>query len=190
MNALKGSIADILAKKWWVLLLRGALAIAFGFLTWTQPAITLAALVMFFGIYVLADGALGVWTAIAGHKELDHWIALLLWGLVGIGVGIMTFTAPGLTAIALLFYVAIWAIATGLLQIVAAIRLRKEIEGEWLLGLGGLVSVTFGVMLVSRPGAGALAVLWIIGAYAVIFGFIVVVLAFKARSFGKRLAAA
>ena len=190
MNALQESIANILSKKWWVLLLRGALAIAFGVLTWTQPGITLSALVMLFGFYVLADGVLGVWTAIAGHRELDHWIALVLWGAVSIGVGILTFTAPGLTAIALLFYVAIWAIATGALQIVAAIRLRKEIEGEWLLVLGGLVSVVFGVMLMSRPGVGALAVLGIIAIYAVIFGVILVILAFKVRSFGKRLSPA
>ena len=190
MNIVQASIADILSRKWWVLMLRGILAVAFGVLTWMQPGITLAALVMLFGIYVLADGVLGVWTAIAGRKELDHWIALLLWGLIGVGVGIMTFLAPGLTALMLLFYIAIWAIATGIVQIIAAIRLRKEIEGEWLLGLGGLVSLAFGVILVSRPGAGALAVLSIIAIYAVIFGVILVILAFKARSFGKRLASA
>ncbi len=190
MVTLKGSIADILSKNWWLLLLRGALAIAFGVLALTRPGVTLAALMMFFGIYVLADGVLGVWTAITERKELDHWIVLLLWGLVGVAVGLMTFVAPGVTAVVLLFYIAIWAIATGVLQIVAAIRLRKEINGEWLLVLGGLISVAFGAMLISRPAAGALAVLWVIGMYAVIFGVIVVILAFKVRSFGKKLAAA
>ncbi len=190
MDSLRGSVAEILSRKWWLLMLRGALAVAFGVLAWTQPGVTLAVLVTFFGIYVLADGVLGVWAAVTGHKDLDHWILLLMWGLVGVGVGIMTFVAPGVTAVALLFYIAIWAVTTGVLQIVAAIRLRKEVEGEWLLVLGGLVSVAFGVMLMSRPGAGVLAVLWIIGTYAVIFGVILMLLAFKVRSFGKKLVAA
>jgi len=97
---------------------------------------------------------------------------------------------PGLTALALLFYIAIWAIATGLLQIVAAIRLRKEIEGEFWMALGGLASVAFGMLLVARPGEGALAVLWLIAAYAIAFGVILIILALKARGFVKRIEAA
>jgi uncharacterized membrane protein HdeD (DUF308 family) len=187
MSTRNESFAGILSKSWWALLLRGGCAIAFGVLTWTQPGISLAALVLLFGMYTLADGILGVWTAVAGRNEHEHWFALLLWGLVSIGVGILTFLAPGLTGLALLFYIAIWAIATGVLQIVTAIRLRKEIEGEWLLVLAGLASVAFGALLMARPGAGALALLWMIATYAVIFGSITVVLAFKARSFAKRL---
>jgi uncharacterized membrane protein HdeD (DUF308 family) len=103
--------------------------------------------------------------------------------LLGIGVGILTFLVPGITALALLFYIAIWAIATGVLEIVAAIRLRKEIEGEWLLILSGLASVVFGVILMAQPGVGALAVLWLIATYAIVFGVLLVILAFKARSF-------
>jgi uncharacterized membrane protein HdeD (DUF308 family) len=136
------------------------------------------------------DGILDVWNAIAGRKENDHWWVLLLGGLLGIVVGYITLTTPGITALALLFYIAIWAIARGVLQIVGAIRLRKEIEGEWLLVLGGLASVLFGVLLISRPGAGALAVLWLIGVYAIVFGIVTVALAFKARSFGQRVEAA
>jgi uncharacterized membrane protein HdeD (DUF308 family) len=188
MEIVKDKLAAILSRNWWVLLLRGIVAIAFGVMTWTQPGISLAALVLLFGAYSMVDGILGAWTAIAGRKEHEHWWVLLLEGLVGIGVGVLTLFAPGVTALALLFYIAIWAIATGVLEIVAAIRLRKEIEGEWLLVLGGLASVAFGVLLVARPGAGALAVLWIIAAYAVVFGAILVILAFKARSFGRALA--
>jgi len=95
----------------------------------------------------------------------------------------MTFIAPGVTALAILFYIAIWSIATGALRIVAAIALRKEIEGEWLLILSGLASVGFGVLLMAMPGAGALALLWVIAAYAIMFGVLLVTLAFRARSF-------
>jgi uncharacterized membrane protein HdeD (DUF308 family) len=185
----KDKLATILSRNWWVLLLRGIVAIAFGVLTWFQPGISLASLVLLFGVYSMADGILGAWTAIAGRKERDHWWVLLLEGLVGIGVGLLTLFAPGVTAMALLFYIAIWAIATGVLEIVAAIRLRKEIEGEWLLVLGGLASVVFGVLLMARPGVGVLAVLWLIAAYAVVFGVLLVILAFKARSFGRQLVA-
>jgi uncharacterized membrane protein HdeD (DUF308 family) len=186
---LKNSLAGILSRGWWMLLLRGLVAIAFGVLTWMQPGISLAALVLLFGAFALADGLLGVWTAVTGRKEHENWGLLLLGGLVGIGIGLLTFLAPGLTALALLFYIAIWAIATGVLEIAAAIRLRKEIQGEWLLILGGLASVAFGLMLIGRPGAGALAVLWLIAAYAVAFGLILVLLAFKVRGLAQRVSA-
>ena len=187
---LKNSLAGILSRGWWMLLLRGLVAIAFGVLTWMQPGISLAALILLFGAFALADGLLGVWTAVTGRKEHENWGLLLLGGLVGIGIGLLTFLAPGLTALALLFYIAIWAIATGVLEIAAAIRLRKEIQGEWLLILGGLASVAFGLMLIGRPGAGALAVLWLIAAYAVAFGLILVLLAFKVRGLAQRAAKA
>lgn len=183
MNGVEKKLSTILSRNWWVFLLRGLIAIAIGVLAWLLPGISLAVLVLFFGAYVLVDGILGVWTAISGRKEHEDWWVLLLWGLVGIGVGILTFLAPGITALALLFYIAIWAIATGVLEIVAAIRLRREIKGEWLLILGGLASVVFGVLLMAHPVAGALALLWLIATFAVIFGVILVILAFKARTF-------
>jgi len=188
MSLLEKHVATILARNWWMLLVRGLIAIAFGILTWVQPGISLAALVLLFGAYALADGILGVWTAIAGRGEHEDWWILLLWGLISVGVGILTFLAPGVTALALLFYIAAWAIATGVLEIVAAIRLRKVLRGEWWLILGGLASVIFGVLLLAQPGAGALAVLWLIATYAVIFGVLLVILAFKVRTFGSQLA--
>jgi len=188
MSILEKHLATILSRTWWMLLLRGLIAIAFGLLIWLQPAVSLAALVLFFGAYVLADGILGVWGAVMGRKEHEDWWVLLLWGLVGVGVGILTFMAPGVTALALLFYIAAWAIATGVLQIIAAVRLRKMIRGEWWLILGGLASVIFGVLLMASPGTGALAVLWLIAAYAVVFGVLLVLLAFKARGFSRQLA--
>jgi len=186
-NDLAMDLARTLARHWWVVLLRGLVAIAFGVLTFTRPAISLAALLLFFGAFVFADGVLHVWTAISDKERENRWL-LLLGGLLGIGVGLLAFLTPGLTAIAVLFYIAIWAVATGLLDIVAAVRLRKEIEGEWLLGLGGLSSVAFGVVLLARPGTGALAVLWIIAAYAVAFGVILTLLSFRLKGLAKKMA--
>lgn len=188
MSIVSQRLASIYSRTWWMLLLRGLAAIVFGILTWLQPAISLAALVLLFGAYSFVDGIFGTWAAIAGRKDHEHWWVLLLAGLLGIGVGILTFIAPGITALALLFYIAIWAIATGVLEIVAAIRLRKEIEGEWLLFLAGLASVVFGIFLAAQPGVGAIAVLWLIGSYAILFGALLVALAFKARHFDKAVA--
>lgn len=179
------NLAAALGRNWWLLLLRGLVAIVFALLTWAQPGVSLAALVLVFGIYVLADGLLGVWSAIAKRRDNRHWWLLLLWGLVGIVVGVMTFIMPGITGLVLLMYIAAWAVITGVLQIVAAIRLRKEIKGEWLMILSGLVSVAFGVLLFLQPGAGALAVAWIIATYAFIFGVLMVLLAFKVRKLGR-----
>ena len=179
------NLAAALGRNWWLLLLRGLVAIVFALLTWAQPGVSLAALVLVFGIYVLADGLLGVWSAIAKRRDNRHWWLLLLWGLVGIVVGVMTFIMPGITGLVLLMYIAAWAVITGVLQIVAAIRLRKEIKGEWLMILSGLVSVAFGVLLFLQPGAGALAVAWIIAAYAFIFGVLMVLRAVKVRKLGR-----
>ncbi|MGH8686680.1 MAG: HdeD family acid-resistance protein [Burkholderiales bacterium] len=190
MNLIEKHLASMLFRHWWVLLLRGLTAIAFGVLTWVMPAISLAVLILLFGAYALVDGVLAVWMAIAGRGEHEHWWVMLLWGLVGIGVGILTFLAPGVTAFALLFYIAIWAIATGMLQIVAAIRLRREMQGEWVLILAGIASVVFGVLLVANPGAGVLAVLWLIAIYAVVFGVLLVILSLKARGMRQQATAA
>jgi uncharacterized membrane protein HdeD (DUF308 family) len=183
MEGIQERLASILTRSWWLLVLRALAAITFGVLTWLQPAISLAALVLLFGAYALVDGVLGVWMAISGRRMNEYWWVLLLAGLVGIGVGLVAFIAPGVTALALLFYIALWAITTGILQIVAAIRLRREVAGEWWLVLGGLASVAFGLILITRPGAGALALLWLIASYAVIFGILLLLLAFKARKF-------
>jgi uncharacterized membrane protein HdeD (DUF308 family) len=187
MSLIQNQLANIFARNWWVLLIRGLAAILFGVLTWMRPGLSLATLVLFFGAYALVDGLFAMWAAIAGRHEHEHWWVLLLEGLTGIGIGLLTLVAPGVTAFAILFYIAVWAIARGMLEIVAAVRLRKEISGEFFLILGGLASVLFGFLLMARPGAGALAVLWLIAGYAVIFGVIMVLLAFRVRSLAHRL---
>ncbi len=178
-------LAGALSRKWWLLLLRGVFAILFALLTWVWPGASLAALMLVFGIYVLADGVLGIWSAIAGRRENRHWWVLLLWGLVSAVVGVLTFLMPGVTGLVMLMYIAAWAIITGLLQLVAAIRLRKEIQGEWLMGLSGLLSIVFGGLLVAKPGAGMLAVAWLIATYAFLLGLLLVMLAFKVRKLGR-----
>ncbi len=187
MDTVDKQLADIFSHSWWALLLRGLVAIIFGALALLMPMISVRFLVILFGSFVLVDGMLGVWLAIAGRRQYDDWIALFMWGLAGVGVGIMTFAKPGITTMVLLWFIAIWAIPTGVLEIVVAIHLRKEIKGEWLLILAGLLSVAFGILLVEQPMAGALAMIWLIGAYAVVFGFVLVILAFKMRRFIRRL---
>ena len=126
-----------LTKNWWVLVLRGVLAIIFAVLTFVRPGITLASLVLLFGAFAFADGVLHLIAAF--RSGTGSWWALVLAGLFGIGAGVVTFFYPGLTALTLLYCIAFWSIFAGVAEIMAAIRLRKEIEGEWLLGLAGLI---------------------------------------------------
>ena len=181
------NLASILSRSWWLMLLRGLVAIGFGILVFAKPQISVLVLVYLFGVYVLVDGILGVSVAIQARNELNSWGVLLLWGLLGVAVGILAFVKPDITALALLFYIALWAIATGVLEIAAAIRLREVIKDEWLLILAGLVSVAFGVFLIARPEPGALVVLSLIGGYAIVFGVLIVIFAFKIRSFVSKV---
>jgi uncharacterized membrane protein HdeD (DUF308 family) len=168
----------LLTKNWWVLLLRGTVAVLFGILAITRPGITLAVLVLLFGIYAVIDGCFALFAAIGGwsHRE-DRWL-LLLEGFIGIGAGILTLLAPGMI-VALLFFIAAWALATGVLRIVAAIRLRKEITGEFWLALSGIASVVFAFLVMMNPAAGALAIAWMIGWYALFLGGMLVMLSIK-----------
>jgi uncharacterized membrane protein HdeD (DUF308 family) len=180
-------LAKLLAANWWVLLLRGILAILFGVAAYAWPGLTLATLVLFFAAFVFLDGIFDVYHAFSGRQEKENWWLLLIEGLLGIALGILTWMRPGVTTVVLLLYIAFWAIMTGILRVVMAIRLRKEIEGEWLLILSGLAGVAFGVIVMARPGAGALALLWLIGAWAIVVGVFLVTLAFKVRGLAKKL---
>jgi uncharacterized membrane protein HdeD (DUF308 family) len=174
----------ILTRHWWMVALRGVLAILFGLATFLWPALSLAALVLLFGAYALVDGVFAVVLGIRAHGERERWWALVLEGLAGLAIGVITFIWPAITALALLYLIAFWAIITGGFEIGAAIRLRKLIEGEWLLGISGALSVLFGLLLVVMPGAGALAVLWLIGIYALIFGALLIGLGLRLRGLG------
>ena len=181
------AIVDVnaLSRNWWVVLLRGLAGIGFGIITFMAPAISLAAVVLLWGAYAFADGVLALVTAIRRRGESDRWWLFLVEGLVGIAAGVLTLIWPGITAIALLYLIAAWALVTGVLEIAAAIRLRKVIAHEWLLALSGIASLGFGIMLVLFPGAGALAVVLWIGAYTLVFGALLVALAFRLRSLGR-----
>jgi uncharacterized membrane protein HdeD (DUF308 family) len=179
-------LSHILTRYWWATLFRGVVWILFGLIVFAQPGISLVTLTLLFGLFALIDGIANVLSAL-GAQEHENWWMVLFAGLAGILVGAITFFSPSVTALTLLFFIALWAIGTGVAEIVAAIRLRHEIEGELWLGLAGLVSVAFGVFLVARPGAGALAVLWLIASYAMVFGAILIVLAFEARAFFNRV---
>ena len=174
------AMVHALAKNWWLLLLRGIAAIIFGLLAFAWPGLTLVTLILFYGAFVLVDGVLAVIAAITGGVPGSRWWLAII-GLLGIAAGLVTFMMPGLTAVLLLLIIAGWAIATGVFQIIGAIKLRKEIDNEWLLILGGIISVLFGVSMMLAPGAGALALVWVIGAYSVVIGAIFVALALRLR---------
>jgi uncharacterized membrane protein HdeD (DUF308 family) len=170
-----------LGRTWWVFLIRGIAAILFGIGAFLWPGLTIAVLILMFGAYALVDGIFAIIGGISARKEMERWWMMILVGVAGVITGVLTFMWPNITALVLLYFIAAWAIVTGIFQIAAAIRLRKEIEGEWVLIVGGIASVIFGVLLFLMPGAGALASIWIIGAYAVIFGILMIVLAFRLR---------
>jgi uncharacterized membrane protein HdeD (DUF308 family) len=174
------------AKYWWVYLLRGIFGIIFGVLAFVMPAITLASLVIFWGAYSFADGIIALWAAITGGTtdSDNHWLVGLQ-GVIGVAVGVITFLMPMVTGLGLLIVIAAWSLAIGVLQVVTAVRLRKEITGEFWLGLSGLVSILFAFFIIARPGQGALAIVWIIGSYAIIFGIMLVAFAFRVKNAAK-----
>jgi uncharacterized membrane protein HdeD (DUF308 family) len=173
-----------LAKNWWLLALRGLMAIIFGILAFIWPGMTLVVLVLMFGAYAFLDGLFELIAVITRRTGAKPAWAGILEGLVGIAAGIGAFIWPQITAMALLYLIAAWAIVTGVLEILTAIRLREEIDNEWFLALAGALSVIFGVLLVIFPGTGALALVWMIGGYAVAFGILLIVLAFRLRRMG------
>lgn len=177
---------ETLARNWWVVALRGAAAVLFGVLALVWPGITVFALVTLFGAYALVDGAFAIGSAIFGRGRSGGsrgWLAVE--GIAGIIIGILTFVWPGVTTLVLLWLIAAWAVITGVLEVVAAIRLRRELRGEWMLIVSGVISVLFGILLMVWPAAGALAVIVLIGLYAIVFGVVLLALAFRLRRLGR-----
>lgn len=181
-------IDQTLARSSRMLALAGVAGIAFGVIVLVWPNISLSAFLALFGALALVSGA---FTLAAGLELLaersTHWVPLVVGGLAGIAIGAVTFLWPHVTGLMLLYFIAAWAIVTGILEIIAAIQLRQEIDNEWMLGLGGVLSIVFGAILVFQPQAGALALIWVIGAYAIVFGAALIGLGFKLRSVGEHL---
>jgi uncharacterized membrane protein HdeD (DUF308 family) len=148
----------------------------------------LAALVLVWGAYAIADGVMALIAAFTMHEEGKPMASLIIVGILGIAAGVVTFLWPGMTALILLLFIASWAVLMGVFEIAAAIRLRKHIENEWLLALSGLVSILFGVLLFLQPGAGALAVIWLIGSFAIFFGILLIALGIRLKGLAGRVA--
>jgi uncharacterized membrane protein HdeD (DUF308 family) len=169
--------------------IRGIAAIVFGIIAFVYPGITIATLVLFFGAWVLIDGIFRVVGAI-GHRASDpDWGWHIVIGIVGIIVGLLTFHAPQITALALIIYVAAWALMIGATEIAFAIKLRREIKGEWFLILMGLASIVFAILLLWNPIAGAAAVIWLIAWYAIVLGILAIFFGFRLRSLPTPLSA-
>lgn len=173
-----------------MILLRGVLAVLFGISAFAWPAMTLVTLTMLFAAYAFVDGIFEILHAISHRKEIENWGLLLLEGGFGIAFGVIAFMAPELTttvgAVIVAFYIAAWAIVTGAMRIAMAVRLRNEIEGEWLLGLSGAVSILLGLVIMMRPAVGALGLLYFVAAWAILLGVLLIAFAFKARQFANR----
>jgi uncharacterized membrane protein HdeD (DUF308 family) len=180
---------ETLKRHWWVPVIRGIAAIVFGIIAFVYPGITIATLVLFFGAWVLIDGIFRVVGAI-GHRASDpDWGWHIVIGIVGIIVGLLTFHAPQITALALIIYVAAWALMIGATEIAFAIKLRREIKGEWFLILMGLASIVFAILLLWNPIAGAAAVIWLIAWYAVVLGILAIFFGLRLRSLRAPLSA-
>ena len=176
------TVVHTLKLNWWLLALRGLIAVVFGVLAFMWPGATLITLVWLFGAFALLNGILSLVLAAKTPKGYPKVGSLILGGLLGILAGLLALVMPGITALGLLILIAAWAIATGVMELVAAVRLRTIIANEWLLILAGIASVAFGVILLLQPAAGALALIWLIGAWALVFGILLMILAFRMRN--------
>jgi uncharacterized membrane protein HdeD (DUF308 family) len=175
---------------WWTVALRAGVAIILGIIAFALPGITLAAVVLLFGFYAIIDGVLALIAAFRERRNHGQWGVMLFEGVVGIGAGVIALLWPGIGALALTLIVAAWALATGVLEIIMAIRLRRLISGEWLLILSGVLSIALAVMVALFPGAGALALIWWMGAYALAYGVVMLMLALRIRRLGTPAVAA
>ncbi len=178
---------DLMARGWWVWILRGVCGILFGLMALTWPGISLEVLVILFSAYALADGVVALVALVTGRRGAIPVGMLLFEAIIGIAAGILAFVYPGITLLVLVFMMATWAILTGVLEIVAAVRLRKEIKGEFWLGLSGAISILFGVVVAARPIAGELALAYMMGFYAIFFGITFLMLGLRLRKAHQHL---
>jgi uncharacterized membrane protein HdeD (DUF308 family) len=181
----RGHMFSSVTRNWWTLALRGTLAVIFGVIAFAWPGVTFEALVLLFGVYAFLDGVLVLSFGLMAAGDGQQWWPLVLSGILGIGLGVLTFARPEAMGTALVYVVGFWAIVTGLLEIVGAIRLRGVISGEWMMGLSGALSILFGVLVVAQPNSGALALVYLFGLYAIFAGITQIVLGFRLRGLGQ-----
>jgi uncharacterized membrane protein HdeD (DUF308 family) len=174
-------VLHVLARNWWALLIRGIAALVFGLLAFAWPGATIFAIIVLFGAYALVDGIFAIVAAVRAAQAHERWWPFVLEGIVGLAIGIVTFVEPHVTAFALYITIAAWAFLTGILEIAAAVQLRKQLANELWLILGGIASILFGVLMIWFPLIGALTVVYIIGAYAVLFGIIMIAFSLRLR---------
>ena len=179
--------AQVALRNWWMLALRGVFAILFGLVALLLPGIALLAFIYVFAAYAIIDGIVAVIVSIRERGSLSRWGWVLAEGILSVVAGIFAAVYPGLTALVLLYVVAAWAVLTGITEIVAAFMMREHVAREWILGLAGLLSIVFGIILFIRPGAGLLTILWLVGVYAIIFGILFIVRAFQLRSWASSM---
>jgi uncharacterized membrane protein HdeD (DUF308 family) len=175
-------MVHVLARNWWALLIRGIAAVIFGILAFTWPGATLFAICILFGAYAFVDGVFAIVAAVRAAQAHERWWPFVIEGIVGLAIAAITFYDVTITFLALYFTVAVWAFITGILEIAAGIQLRKHIANEFLLILAGLASIVFGVFMFWHPVAATIAIVWIIATYAVVFGIIMIALAFRLRA--------
>jgi uncharacterized membrane protein HdeD (DUF308 family) len=177
--------APIVQRNWWTMALRGLFAVIFGIIALVAPGIALLAFIYVFAAYAIVDGGIAVITAIQERDLIYRWGWVLFEGILSILVGIIAFANPGITALVLLYFIAAWAIVTGIMEIAAAFAISEFVSREWLLALAGIVSIAFGVILFVHPGAGILSILWLVGIYGIVFGLLFIVRAFQLRSWAS-----
>ena len=175
------NLVRVMADNWWVALLRGIAAILFGLMALIWPGLTVYALLIVFGAYAVFDGVMAIIVGFQRKSDDDSWWSWALDGFLSIVIGLMALFWPEATALALIIWMAVWAVVVGVFRIIAAFRLRAEIEGEWALGLSGLLMVIWGVLMALIPAAGLLSIAWLIGIFALLIGIVMIVLAFRLR---------
>ena len=180
MDVLTGT--QMYRRYWWMLLIRGIVAVLFGLAAIVWPGLTALVLVYLFGAFAFVDGIVAVVVSLQERAIVPRWWVLLIEGIVGILIGILTFFSPAVTALALLYLIAVWAIITGILEIAAAFSMRRALVLEWTLAIAGILSILLGILLAIQPASGILAVVWIIGIYAIVFGVLLIIRAFQFRS--------
>ena len=183
-------IAKNVTNKWWLLVLQGILAVFFGATAWVWPGLTVVTLVILFGAYAFAGGVVSLFAAGGARRMGDSPWPFIFLGLLGIASGVIVAVWPDISALSLLYVVAAFALVTGAFEVVTAIQLRKVIDNEWFLALAGLASIAFGVLTAIFPGNGAVAIVWTIGVYAIVFGGLLIALGFRLHSWGRQLISA